>query len=407
MPTTNMSTAMLLISNNLSLIDDTRTSLTSNGPSNLVVKKGTTDNLFQIIDENQPELILLDFDFDEDPLDLLQKLVGRYSKVAFVPILSEPHLLIADQVLLSGARTFVKYPFQCDNFLLSIRRAMDSMRSNQAAENTFPDQETSQDTSNVFTVFSPKGGVGTTTVAVNLAISLHKQLKEEVLLIDGKHLFGHISLYLNLRTGNSLTDFIPHVGMLEKCLVNQVVVSHVSGIHVLPSPYSIPEAQGIRPDDLYKIIQFLQQQFHTIVIDGGNNLNDNTVTYMDSSQKILLVLNPDLASLRDVRQFMEVTTTLSYPREKILLILNKAGRKADVKKEEIEKILNMKIFGILPADENLALSCLNEGIPMVMKNSHHPISRSFTNLAKDLVKHIQTTKQQGSHEVLKKIKNAK
>jgi pilus assembly protein CpaE len=178
---------------------------------------------------------------------------------------------------------------------------------------------------------------------------------------------------------------------------------------VLPSPNSITEAQGIRPDDLYKVMQALQQVFPIIIIDGGNNLNENTVTYMDSSDKILLVLNPDLASLRDVRQFMEVTKTLSYPPDKTLLILNLTGRKADVKREEIENILKMKIFGRIPADENLALSCLNEGVPIFLKSPHHGISKAFLEITSDLVKVIQDSKakyqaalKSESTEILKK-----
>ena len=167
---------------------------------------------------------------------------------------------------------------------------------------------------------------------------------------------------------------------------------HISGIHVLPSPNSITEAQGIRPEDLFKVMESLQQVFPNIIIDGGNNLNENTVTYMDSSDKILLVLNSDLASLRDVRQFMEITETLSYPKDKTLLILNLTGRKADVKKEAIENILKMKIFGKISSDENLALSSLNEGVPIVLKSPRHPISKAFSDIAKDLVKIIQTSK---------------
>jgi pilus assembly protein CpaE len=266
------------------------------------------------------------------------------------------------------------------------------MVRNQATSTAPASMDDSMRPKNTFTVFSPKGGAGTTTVATNLALALHKELREDVLLIDGKHLFGHVALCLNLRTGNSITDLISHAGMLDQRLIKQVVVRHVSGIHVLPSPNSITEAQGIRPEDLYKVMQALQQVFPTIIIDGGNNLNENTVTYMDSSEKILLVLNPDLASLRDVRQFMEVSKTLSYPPEKTLLVLNLTGRKADVKREEIEGILKMKIFGRIPADENLALSSLNEGVPIFLKSPHHPISRAIAEIAKELVKFIQASK---------------
>jgi pilus assembly protein CpaE len=214
---------------------------------------------------------------------------------------------------------------------------------------------------------------------------------------------------LNLRTGNSITDLITHAGTLDQRLIKQVVVRHVSGVYVLPSPNSITEAQGIRPEDLFKVVQALQHVFPNIIVDGGNNLNENTVTYMDLSDRILLVLNPDLASLRDVRQFIEVTKTLSYPQQKTQLILNLIGRKADVKREEIEQILNMKIFGRIPADENLALTSLNEGVPIVLKNPRHPVSKSYEEITSALVKQIKemnaeylATVKSESSEILKK-----
>jgi pilus assembly protein CpaE len=89
---------------------------------------------------------------------------------------------------------------------------------------------------------------------------------------------------------------------------------------------------------------------------------------------------------------MEISATLSYPKDKILLILNLTGRKANVEREEIEKILKMKIFGKIPADANLALSSLNEGVPILLKKPSHPISKAFFDITKELVKIIQTSK---------------
>lgn len=234
------------------------------------------------------------------------------------------------------------------------------------------------------TVYSPKGGVGTTTIAVNLAISLQKILNQEVLLVDGKLLFGHVALYLNVLTGNSITDLIRQAGMLDELLIRQVVVKHHSGIHVLPCPATITEAQGIKPKSLFDVIRGLKQVYRNIIIDGGNDLDNNSVTFMDASDKILLVLNPDMASLRDVKQFLNISSTLSYPPEKILLLLNLIGRKSDMPSKEIEGILNMELFGHIPADENLALSCLNEGIPIVRMKPRHPISKAFNQISKTL-----------------------
>jgi len=391
METVTQPTTILLVSENPSVIESTRAALAKEKILELIDKKVTSKNLFSVIDETQPDVILLDFEFQQHPFDLVDKIASKYSMCAVVAILSESEKVDSDRVLLSGARDIIQYPYQSDNLVITIKRVIELLEGSQAHSSPTPVLDTYVKPMNTFTIFSPKGGVGTTTISTNLAISLHKTLKEDVLLIDGKHLFGHIALYCNLRTGNSITDLITNTGKLDERLIKQVVVQHTSGIHVLPSPNSIIEAQGIEPENLFKVIQSLQTVFPNIIIDGGNNLNENTVTYMDCSDKILLVLNSDIASMRDVRQFMDVSATLSYPKDKMLLILNLTGRKADVKREEIEKILNMKIFGKIPADGNIALSSLNEGVPILLKKPRHPISKAFSDITKELVKIIQTS----------------
>ena len=392
MDTITQSTTILVVSKNPSVIESTRTILAKEKILKLIEKEVTSKNLFPVIAETQPDVILLDFEFQKHPFDLVDKIASEYSMCAVVAILPESEKVDSDRVLLSGARDFIQYPYQSDNLVVTIKRVIELLERSPAHSSQTPVLDTVVKPKNTFTVFSPKGGSGTTTIATNLAISLHKTLKEDVLLIDGKHLFGHIALYCNLRTGNSITDLIAHAGNLDERLIKQVVARHTSGIHVLPSPNSIVEAQGIKPEVLFKVIQSLQMVFPNIIIDGGNNLNENTVTYMDSSDKILLVLNPDIASMRDVRLFMEISATLSYPKDKMLLILNLSGRKADVKIQEIENILKMKIFGKIPADDNLALSSLNEGVPILLKKPRHPISKAFNDIAKELVKIIQTSK---------------
>jgi pilus assembly protein CpaE len=382
---------IFLISKNPFIIESTRIALKPLEFLILIDKDMTSLDPLPIIAETQPDVILFDFEFQNHPLDLLEKIVSEYPGFAVIAILPESEMVNSDRVILSGGRAFIQYPYQTNNLIVIIKRVLELTVRKEDFLIRIPDTDVNLKPRNTFTVFSPKGGAGTSTIATNLAISLHKTLKEDVLLIDGKHQFGHVALYLNLHTGNSIIDLLTH-GLLDTRLIKQVVIRHISGIDVLPSPNSLIEAQGIRPENLFKLIQSLQQVFPNIIIDAGNNLNENTVTYMDSSDKILLVLNPSLASMRDVRQFMEISNTLSYPKDKSLLILNQTGRKADVRKEEIEKILKMKIFGMIPADENLALSSLNEGVPILIKSPHNPISKAFNNITAELLKIIQTVK---------------
>lgn len=385
----NESATILLVSKNPSVIEATRTTLAEQDELKLLEKEITQENLLNVISQLKPDVVLLDFGFQHHPFYLVDKLASDFPKSAVVALLSESEMVNLDRVVLSGARAFLQYPFQSEKLVIIIKRVLELLERNQTTLTEGTPMENIINAKNTYTVFSPKGGAGTTTVAINLAISLQKAIKEDVLLIDGKHLFGHVALFLNLFTGNSITDLIAHAGKLDQQLIKQVVEQHASGVYVLPSPNSISQAQGIKPENLFTVIQSLQEVFPNIIIDGGNYLDENTVTYMDSSDKILLVLNPDLASMRDARQFLEIASTLSYPKEKMLFILNMVGRKADVKSDEIESILKMKVFGKIPADENMALSCLNEGVPIVMKKARHPISRAYADITKDLLKIIQ------------------
>lgn len=388
------SATILLVSKNPSVIEATRTTLAEENDLKLIEKEVTAENLITVISQSKPDVILLDFGFQQHPFYLVDKIASDFPKSAIVALLSESEMVNLDRVVLSGARAFLQYPFQSEKLVIIINRVLELLERHQNSPTESDVMENTINAKNTYTVFSPKGGAGTTTVAINLAIGLQKELKEDVLLIDGKHLFGHVALFLNLFTGNSITDLIAHAGKLDQQLIKQVVEQHTSGVYVLPSPNSITQAQGIKPENLFKVVQSLQEVFPNIIIDGGNYLDENTVTYMDSSDKILLVLNPDLASMRDARQFLEIASTLSYPKEKVLFLLNLVGRKADVKSEEIESILKMKIFGKIPADENLALSCLNEGVPIMMKKPRHPISRAYSDITKDLLKIIRAPEEQ-------------
>jgi len=390
------SATILLVSKNPSVIEATRMTLAEEDDLKLIEKEVTVENLITVISQSKPDVILLDFGFQQHPFYLVDKIASDFPKSAIVALLSESEMVNLDRVVLSGARAFLQYPFESEKLVIIINRVLELLERHQNSPTESDVMENIINAKNTYTVFSPKGGAGTTTVAINLAIGLQKELKEDVLLIDGKHLFGHVALFLNLFTGNSITDLIAHAGKLDQQLIKQVVEQHASGVYVLPSPNSITQAQGIKPENLFKVVQSLQEVFPNIIIDGGNYLDENTVTYMDSSDKILLVLNPDLASMRDARQFLEIASTLSYPKEKVLFLLNLVGRKADVKSDEIESILKMKIFGKIPADENLALSCLNEGVPIMMKKPRHPISRAYSDITKDLLKIIQAPEEQES-----------
>ena len=384
--TTSHALRVLLISKDELFVKEAENIIQSDSQFELVVPELVEENILQAVKIEQPDILLFDYRYFplEETFDVIDDITILNPKTATLVVIPEEEVVNANKVILAGARAFLPYPFTRASLLNTLKRVHElNTRLVSSGDAVAGRAGVKQDKSVL--VFSPKGGSGCSSVAVNLAIALFQATDEELLLVDGKHLFGDVGLMLNIKTANSIVDLIPHAGNLDESLVRQIVIRHTSGIQVLPSPFSASVAQPIRPDDLFKVITGLQKIFPVMVVDGGNYLNDNVVTLMDTLERVMLVITPDLASLRNARLFMDICRTLSYPREKILLVMNKVSGRNDVSMGEVEKVLRTKIFGVIPADENIALSSLNEGVPIITKRANHPISKAYKKLAENLL----------------------
>jgi pilus assembly protein CpaE len=189
---------------------------------------------------------------------------------------------------------------------------------------------------------------------------------------------------LNVRTQNTIADLIPHAASLDDALIKDVISEHATGLHILLAPSNVQIAQGIRPDDLYNVLVGVQRLYNLIVVDGGNALNENSVTFLDAADRILLVSNPDLASLHDVSRFIQVSRTLAYPADKVLVAINRTGMPGGVRMTDIETSLHQPIFGYVPDDGSKPLLSINRGIPLTVRYPRSPASLAIQQLAKSL-----------------------
>lgn len=360
--------------------------LTANNEFDLVDILSNAERLVRDMQMLETDLAIIDNTLGGQPtLDIIDDLAAQFPEIDLIAILPNSDPLGAQQVTLAGARAFLIQPFTQVNLLSTLRRVRDlqARRRQSLASLGQATQEGSRPL-RVVTVFSPRGGVGTSSVAINLAIALHEETEMRVLLLEGKLFFGHLDVMLNIRTRNSLADLIPHASGLDETLVRDVVTEHISGIDVLLAPGDLQFAQGIRAQDMYNVLSSLQRMWDYIVIDAGNLLNENTVTMMDEADRILLVASPDLASLHDISRFRRVSQSLAYPAEKILLLLNRADRQGGVKAQDIEAVLHQQLFAQIPDDSINALRSLNRGIPLYVNYPRSPASKAYKQLAKSI-----------------------
>jgi pilus assembly protein CpaE len=335
----------------------------------------------------EPDILLVDSQLEsESTMDIIDDLALQFPNAAIVAILPNNDPLMAQQVMLAGARAFLIAPFSQINLVSTLRRVTELEGRRQQTQAYIPTQiqEATRPLRSV-TFFSPRGGTGVTSIAANTAIALAEETGKKVLLFEGKVFFGHLEVILNLKMQNALSDLIPHASHLDESLIRDVVCPHPSGIHVLLAPSDAQVAQGIRAEDIYNIFIGVSRFYDYIVVDAGGPLNDISVTLMDATDRILLVTTPDLASLHDTSRFLQLSRSLSYPAEKILMILNKAGSDGGVKLKDIEAVLHHQMFHQIPNDPANVQRSINRGIPFLINYPRSSASKSIQQLARNLV----------------------
>jgi len=346
----------------------------------------STERLIREIHASEPNILLVDNKLGGQPtLDIIDDISLQYPEGAVVTILAENDPVMIQQVTLAGARAFLVQPFTQVNLLSTLRRVVElegrRVKLLPVADTSKPDEVKPLRS---LAVFSPRGGVGASTLALNLAVALYEDTGARVLLMEGKFFFGHLDVMLNLRGRNTIADLLPHASALDEGLVREVVCDHATGIKVLLAPSDLQVGQGVRPDDIYSILVGLQKFFDYVIIDVGSYLTENTVTLMDTADRIMMVATPDLASLHDTSRFIQLSRSLGYSPDKLMIVLNRAGMEGGVRTKDIEAALHHQVFAQVPDDHANTLRSLNRGIPMIVRYPRSPVSKAIAQLAKRL-----------------------
>jgi len=387
MPTTNKSSRVVAICEAGGTQQQINSALTAQPEFTLVEMLESTDKLVRQLRAVEPDIIIIDHTLGGDPtLDIIDDLALQFPQAAVVAILPTSDSIMAQRVMLAGARGFVVQPFTQINLLSVLRRMVELENRRQPLKSTsvFSTPEAIRPLRSV-AVFSPRGDAGTTTVATNLAVALAEETGSKVLLFEGKLFFGHLEVMLNIRGQNNVSDLVQHATHLDDSLIRDVVSQHASGIHVLLAPSNIQIAQGIRADDLYTVFSALTRLYDYIVVDNGSSLSEASVTMMDAADRIMLVTNPDLASLHDTSRFIQLSRSLGYAPDKILTVLNRAGVNGGVRQSDIEAVLHYQLYAQIANDPDASLRSLNRGIPMLVRYPRSPASTSIRALAKNLL----------------------
>ena len=232
--------------------------------------------------------------------------------------------------------------------------------------------------------YSPKGGTGCTTLAVNVAVALCNE-ETRVIIVDANLQFGDVALFLNEQGKNTIIDLAPRADELDPGIVEEVVIKHaVTGLHILASPSRPEHGEKVSPDQFSQLLRYLRQLYPYVVVDTSTYVNDVTLSVLDVADAVVLVTVQDIPSIKNDRIFLDLLLTLGIPVEKVALVMNKYDKRIAILPEKIGENLKQEVVAVIPLDERTVIPSVNRGVPFMLDNKTQPASRGVYNLVEAL-----------------------
>lgn len=251
----------------------------------------------------------------------------------------------------------------------------------------------------VFAIMGCKGGVGTTCVAVNLAVALKRMPHvASVALVDMNLVFGEIPLFLNFKPKYTWAEIAKHINRLDDVFLSDNLFEHSTGIHVLPSPSMFHGTDGATPQVFMRILSHMRRLFDYIIIDAGHSLSDMGMKTLEHSDRVFLVSLLSLPCLSNTSKLLASFETWGYPsRQSTHVVINRYLPDSEISIKDCEKSINKNVFCRIPNDYGLTMSAINQGIPLMEVDGRAAVTKSFYSFAQALVPAVPG---QAAHEGL-------
>ena len=301
----------------------------------------------------------------------------------------DPTLLL--EALRAGAKEFFSQPLKKDEVKAALLKFKDRK------EKTKFDGEKKKK-GKIIDVVGSKGGVGNTTIAVNLATSLSESEKSPlVALIDMNLLFGEIPIFLNIESGFNWGEVARNIARLDSTYLMSILYKHSSGVYVLPSPTGLDGVNVATPEIIEALLGVMRNVFDYIVIDGGQAIDDISLKILEMSETVFLVGILSLPCLTNVKRLLWIFQKLGYPSQDIIkIIINRhQDKKSVIPIKEAEEGVNQKIYWFVPNDYPTTMSAINQGKTLSAVAPNAEVSKNLRSLATQLTEKSQKEKVKG------------
>lgn len=349
----------------------------------------------QLSQELNPDVILMDINMpDIDGITATENIRQRSPHIQVVILSVQSDQNYMRRAMLAGARDFLTKPPMGDELISAIKRAgeMAHVERDKGAKQQMAISAgggapgmmggfSPLPQGKIVLVYSPKGGTGCTTIAVNLAIALNNEDTRSV-LIDGNLQFGDVAVFVNEQGKNTIVDIAPRVDDLDAEILEDILIKHeASGVRILAAPQRPEMAEKISTDQFIKVLQFMQKMYSYVVVDTSSILTDVILSAIDLSDVIVLVTTQEIPAIKNSRLILDLLKTMGINKDRIIFTMNRFDKRIAITPERISENLKHEVSTVIPLDEKIAITAVNRGVPFMLDNRAQPIGKGLLSLA--------------------------
>ena len=313
-------------------------------------------------------------------IDVISELnkVNKSAKIVAISNKTSTETII--KTMRAGAKEFITKPITKTQFSDTVRELSNSPQTNSG-----------DNSCKIISTFSNKGGIGKTSIAVNLAVEIAEMTKEKTALLDLNLQLGDVSTFLDLTPSFDVCYVVNNLANIDDTNITNALTRYKNtSLYVIADPINIEQSKEITAEQIKALIFELKKTFSYIIIDVGTNIDAKTTTALDMSDVILLTAIVNLPAVRNIQRCMNLFKKLNYPQEKIKLVLNRYMENEEIKTSDIEEAVHGKVFWKIPNNYLTMMSAINKGVPVSAVSPDANISVNFRDFASKITDYLIT-----------------
>ncbi len=332
-----------------------------------------------------PDIVLIYSDMQQmDGYEACEKITEICRNTSVIIMAREIGAEQVRKAMVSGAKDYLTLPLDINGLISTIR--ITYKRRIKYDNTRIEDVQNDKKTGHLIGIFSTKGGVGKTTIALNLAVDLAQKTNKKIALVDLDLQFGDVALMANIEPERTLADIMEETASVDPSVINSLLTEYMPNLMILASPLSPEYSEYISGEMIREILSFLRQAYDYVIIDTASNFSDSTLAALDAADEILMVAAMDIVSVKNVKIGLEIMKSLEYADEKVKILVNMADSKLGISYADLERIFGKKIEYKIPEAKKSLIIAVNKGKPYIRTKRVGKINKAFGQISKGIMK---------------------